>query len=128
MVKIYLSVRCLLAVCCASHPAFLYKREIKLYVCILERLVVHWSYPSCSLLSSEPEKGLKGFPVYDHTLNITSCFKYYKIHIFYSIYVLHTYSFWPFWNTIVSFCKFVEKKRNGRLKKTVILTKIVFLS
>ena len=46
MIRIYLSVNCLitlLAVCCASPPALLYKREIKLCVCILERSRVHCS-------------------------------------------------------------------------------------
>ena len=39
------------------------------------------SYSSASLLCSDPKKGLKDFPVYDHTLNITSCFKYYNIKV-----------------------------------------------
>ena len=68
----------LLAVCCASYPAFLYKREIKLCVCILERMVVHRPISRFSTLLRTGER-VDSSSVFNHTLHIISCFKYYII-------------------------------------------------
>jgi len=76
MMMIYLSVSCLLAVCCASHPAFLYKRRLnsasvfkKGWLCTDLILQVLYSAQS-------RRKGWMGFQYTIYTLYITSCFKY----------------------------------------------------
>ena len=80
MIKIYPSVSCLLAVCCEIHLAFLFKREIQLCVCILERLVLQCAVIlffrfSTPLRAGERVEGfstIRSYSELHYALNITA--------------------------------------------------------